>query len=149
MIDYLYQQLFKIDENGNVKNCLLEKSEWKDKTKLYCILKDDIYFYNGDKITAYDVKASIEDFIERSFMNMSYDSIKKVKVINDREFYIILKYPDVTLERALTNPIISIIKRVDGKILGSGIYYVAEEKNKAFLLKKNKFIKRKNMILKV
>lgn len=141
LIDYLYQQLFKIDENGNVENCLLEKSEWKDKTKLYCILKDDIYFYNGDKITAYDVKASIEDFIERSFMNMSYDSIKKVKVINDREFYIILKYPDVTLERALTNPIISIIKRVDGKILGSGIYYVAEEKNKAFLLKKNKYYK--------
>lgn len=27
LIDYLYQQLFKIDENGNVENCLLEKSE--------------------------------------------------------------------------------------------------------------------------
>ena len=57
-----------------------------------------------------------------------------------------MKYPDVTLERALTNPIISIIKRVDGKILGSGIYYVAEEKNKAFLLKKNKYYKEEKYI---
>lgn len=141
LIDYLYQPLFKIDENGKVKKCLLEKSEWRDKTELYCMLRDDIYFYNGNKITSYDVKTSIEDFLERSSMNMSYDSIKEVKVINEREFCIILKYPDVTLERVLTNSIISIIKRVDGKIIGSGIYYVAEEKNKAFFLKKNKYYK--------
>ena len=102
-------------------------------------MREDIYFSNGDSITAQDVKDSIENYLKNGYMNDLYSSIQQIQVLNDREFIILLNYPDHELEIGLTNPLMSILKRENNKIFTSGRYAIEEiEKNK-IKLKKNKY----------
>lgn len=67
-----------------------------------------------------------------------YSSIQQIQVLNDREFIILLNYPDHELEIGLTNPLMSILKRENNKIFTSGRYAIEEiEKNKIKLKKIN------------
>lgn len=137
--NYIYAQLFKIDKDGQVVPYLLEEYKKNDEMEIYCKLREDIYFSNGDSITAQDVKDSIENYLKNGYMNDLYSSIQQIQVLNDREFIILLNYPDHELEIGLTNPLMSILKRENNKIFTSGRYAIEEiEKNK-IKLKKNKY----------
>ncbi|WP_300620162.1 ABC transporter substrate-binding protein [uncultured Fusobacterium sp.] len=137
--NYIYAQLFKIDKDGQVVPYLLEEYKKNDEMEIYCKLRKDIYFSNGDSITAQDVKDSIENYLKNGYMNNLYSSIQQIQVLNDREFLILLNYPDHELEIGLTNPLMSILKRENNKIFTSGRYTIEEiEKNK-IKLKKNKY----------
>ena len=138
-MQYFYAQLFRFNKNGEIVPYLLAEYKYNDNTELYCKLRDDIYFSNGDPITSEDVKSSIENFLKNGYMKSLYDSIKQVKVINNKEFLIILNYPDYDLKIRLTNPLMSILKRKDGKILTSGPYSIERFDNRKLKLKKNEY----------
>jgi len=127
--NYIYAQLFKIDKDGQVVPYLLEEYKKNDEMEIYCKLREDIYFSNGDSITAQDVKDSIENYLKNGYMNDLYSSIQQIQVLND---------PDHELEIGLTNPLMSILKRENNKIFTSGRYAIEEiEKNKIKLKKIN------------
>lgn len=86
--NYIYAQLFKIDKDGQVVPYLLEEYKKNDEMEIYCKLREDIYFSNGDSITAQDVKDSIENYLKNGYMNDLYSSIQQIQVLNDREFII-------------------------------------------------------------
>lgn len=67
--NYIYVQLFKIDKDGQVVPYLLEEYKKNDEMEIYCKLREDIYFSNGDSITAQDVKDSIENYLKNGYMN--------------------------------------------------------------------------------
>ena len=138
-MQYFYAQLFRFNKNGEIVPYLLAEYKYNDNTELYCKLRDDIYFSNGDPITSEDVKSSIENFLKNGYMKYLYDSIKQVKVINNKEFLIILNYPNYDLKVELTNPLMSILKRKDGKILTSGPYSIERFDNRKLKLKKNEY----------
>ena len=55
---YLYETLFNYNSEGEIVPNLVENWKWEDERVLYLKLKDDIYFQNGDKMSAIDVKKS-------------------------------------------------------------------------------------------
>lgn len=144
-MNYIYAQLFKIDEFGRVVPYLLSEYRYNDEMEMYCKLKDDIFFSNGDRITSQDVKDSIETFLEKGYMNDIYEGIKEIKVLNDKEFLILLNYPDTELELGLTNPLMSITKRIDNKPISSGRYGIKEFTKDKLILNRNEYYSDKTL----
>lgn len=136
---YIYAQLFKLDDSGLPQPYLLSTFRYNDEMEIYCKLRDDIYFSNGDPITSEDVRNSLNEFLTEGVINLLYKSIKIIKIINDKEFLIILNYPDNTLEIALSHPLSSIFKRVDKKIMTSGKYAIDKISKNRLKLKKNPY----------
>lgn len=144
-MSYIYAQLFQINNNREVIPYLLAEYRWNDEMEMYCKLRDDIYFSNGDKITSKDVKESIENYMNNGYMNSLYSSIRKIKVLNEEEFLILLNYPDTELEIGLSSPLMSILKRENEKIITSGKYDVEEIERNKIKLKKNEYYFQENL----
>lgn len=138
-MNYIYAQLFRVNKDNKIEPYLLSEYKYNDEMEMYCKLRDDIYFSNGDPITAQDVKISIEDYLVKGYMNTLYSSIKTIQVLSDKEFLILLNYPDNRLEVGLSNPLMSILKRVDNEIITSGSYVVEETYPNYIKLKRNEF----------
>ena len=138
-MNYIYAQLFRVNIDNKIEPYLLSEYKYNDEMEMYCKLRDDIYFSNGDPITAQDVKISIEDYLVKGYMNTLYSSIKTIQVLSDKEFLILLNYPDNRLEVGLSNPLMSILKRVDNEIITSGSYVVEETYPNYIKLKRNEF----------
>lgn len=138
-MNYIYAQLFRVNKDNKIEPYLLSEYKYNDEMEMYCKLRDDIYFSNGDPITAQDVKISIEDYLAKGYMNTLYSSIKTIQVLSDKEFLILLNYPDNRLEVGLSNPLMSILKRVDNEIITSGSYVVEETYPNYIKLKRNEF----------
>lgn len=144
-MSYIYAQLFQINNNREVTPYLLAEYRWNDVMEMYCKLRDDIYFSNGDKITSKDVKESIENYMNNGYMNSLYSSIRKIKVLNEEEFLILLNYPDTELEIGLSSPLMSILKRENEKIITSGKYDIEEIERNKIKLKKNEYYFQENL----
>lgn len=143
-MNYIYAQLFRVNKDNKIEPYLLSEYKYNDEMEMYCKLRDDIYFSNGDPITAQDVKISIEDYLAKGYMNTLYSSIKTIQVLSDKEFLILLNYPDNRLEVGLSNPLMSILKRVDNEIITSGSYVVEETYPNYIKLKRNEFYSEKD-----
>ncbi|MCD8332932.1 MAG: ABC transporter substrate-binding protein [Clostridiales bacterium] len=63
----VYDSPFIIDENGDVTSNIFEEWEWQDDTHLYCKLYDDIYFSNGEKLTAEDILFTYQAILDGNF----------------------------------------------------------------------------------
>ncbi|MDO4321794.1 MAG: ABC transporter substrate-binding protein [Lachnospiraceae bacterium] len=65
--------IYPADENGEFAPRLAASWEWEDGTHLIFHLRDDVYFHNGEKMTAEDVaftvKTSCETLNNRSFFS--------------------------------------------------------------------------------
>ncbi|MCI8422254.1 MAG: ABC transporter substrate-binding protein [Lawsonibacter sp.] len=56
----VYETLIKMDgETGEFLPCLATQWEWEDDLTLAVTLRDDVFFHNGDKLTAEDVQYTI------------------------------------------------------------------------------------------
>ena len=89
----VYDQLFYIDENGEVQGMLAEEWEYQDSTHLY-IKIHEATFSNGDPVTSEDCLWSMERMItEQSRWSTFVDFIdfEASEIINDREFVLHLK----------------------------------------------------------
>lgn len=83
VVPLIYQTLFKYDDNGKVVPNILEKYEWLSGRELYLRLKDDIYFHNGEKLTSYDVKDSLEFIKENGALKDIFIEISDIKILSN------------------------------------------------------------------
>lgn len=90
--DRVFEGLVSYDGvTGEVKPWLAETAEWTDDTytRIHIVLRDDVYFSNGDKLTTADVEFSME--------RMTRDALKSVyagcEVVDEKEMYINLTKP--------------------------------------------------------
>ena len=55
----IFESLFEYDENFQIVNQLVENYSFKDNNTLNIKLKDNVYWHDGEKLTAYDVAFTI------------------------------------------------------------------------------------------
>lgn len=90
-----YDQLFSIGTDGKWYSDILESWEWDDLT-LVLKLKDNIYFSNGDQMTASDVLYSIRRFSQspRGGSNFTYTDLDNSYVSDDNmTLYLVYTQP--------------------------------------------------------
>ena len=61
----IFETLVTKDEEGNIVPCLAESWEQIDDHTVRFTLRDDVYFHNGEKLTAEDVVFSIQRAVEK------------------------------------------------------------------------------------
>ncbi|WP_158099032.1 ABC transporter substrate-binding protein [Flavonifractor sp. An100] len=61
----IFETLVTKDQEGNIVPCLAESWEQIDDTTIRFKLRDDVYFHNGEKLTAEDVVFSIQRATEK------------------------------------------------------------------------------------
>lgn len=97
----MYSYLFTMDTDGNVVNDLVTEYETVDDYTWSFTIRDDATFWNGDKLTAEDVKFSIErPALDTSLReNQYFNAIKSVDVVDDTHFTIttVEPYPALTM----------------------------------------------------
>lgn len=148
----IYESLFKENITGTITPVLAKG--WNDEnSKIWTIyLKNDIYFSNGEKLTAEDVAFSIMrtsvkgysmpentfDIIEghtifNSVKDIENVKIKGIEVINDTELKITLKREDLLFLNRLSFGNLFIISKKEflrnNKIIGTGAYQIASIKH--------------------
>lgn len=80
--------------------------EWKqvDDVTWNFVLRDDVYFHNGDQLTSEDVKYTLERVANDETLksNGDYNAISQVEIIDDFNFNIITHEPDPMLESRIS-----------------------------------------------
>jgi len=102
----IYDTLVAQDENGNIIPKLAKSWDVISDIAVRFYLRDDVYFHNGEKLTAEDVRFSIQ----RSATNKSsrtlfsaFDGVK-TNVIDDYTIDVYLKYPFAPIYNYLASP---------------------------------------------
>lgn len=143
VVDYLYDTLFNYDEKGEIIPNLVESWSWKDDRVLEFKLRKDIYFQNGDKMLAEDVKKSLERMLESSIFKSFFSDIQNIKIIDMNTIEIKLKRKNNLFLSMLTYHMCSITKDDNGTIYGTGAYKLDKITSKELVLSKNnKYFKR-------
>ncbi len=97
----MYSYLFTMDTDGNVINDLVTDYKNVDDYTWSFTIRDDAKFWNGDKLTAEDVKYSIErPALDTSLReNQYFNAIKSVDVVDDTHFTVttVDPYPALTM----------------------------------------------------
>ncbi|OQW47614.1 MAG: hypothetical protein A4S09_14980 [Proteobacteria bacterium SG_bin7] len=107
----IYDGLLKFSPSLKIEGALAESwTTSKDGKTLTFNLKKNIFFHNGEKITAYDAVASLKRaLLPESTVRKFYDSIKAVRAVDARTFEIELNYP--------FPPFLSVLAGATAKIL--------------------------------
>lgn len=143
---YIYETLFKIDENKIIIPALAERYKYLNTKKLYIKLKEDIKFSDGTLLTSTDVKNSLLRIKEKGALKDFYKNIKDIQILNKQEFIIHLKAEDRLLLNLLSHSMSSIVKEKNGTILGTGNYKV-EIFEKDDLILKNTINPKKKIVI--
>ena len=126
IIPLVYETLFKIDSQGNIEKCLVEKYSWISERELYLELKPKIFFHDGTELTAEDVKNSLEFIKEKGVLKNMYSDITDIKVLGKNKMKIKISDTDNTFLNTLAYGMSSIAKREKNKIYGTGKYKIKE-----------------------
>lgn len=100
--------------NGELKPDAAKDCLYTSATVYECELKEKLTFSNGKRVTAADVKFSIERAYRLSVPGSStslLDSLQRVEQVNDRTVRFHLKFADTQFGRALATPSASIVER--------------------------------------
>jgi peptide/nickel transport system substrate-binding protein len=101
----IFETLVKKDEDGNIVPCLAESWEQIDDVTIRFKLRDDVYFHNGDKLTAEDVVFSIQRATEKpssASIFAAFDA-EKHKVVDDLTVDVATKKPFAAVFNYLTS----------------------------------------------
>lgn len=126
IIPLVYETLFKINSQGDIEKCLVEKYSWISERELYLKLKSKIFFHDGTELTAEDVKNSLEFTKEKGVLKNMYSDITDIKVLGKNEMKIKISDTDNTFLNTLAYGMSSITKREKNKIYGTGKYKIEE-----------------------
>lgn len=77
----IFESLFEYDENFNIVNHLAESYSFKDNNTISIKLKDNVYWHDGEKLTAYDVAFTI-NAIKHSNEESTYKKLWKSYIGN-------------------------------------------------------------------
>lgn len=91
----IYDGLLKFSPSLKIEGALAESwSTSKDGKTLTFKLKKNIYFHNGDPITAFDAEFSLKRALStESTVRKFYDSIKEIRSLNESTLVIELNFP--------------------------------------------------------
>lgn len=106
MMMQVYDNLVTIDEQGNPQPSLATSWEQIDETTTRFHLRDDVYFHNGEKMTAEDVRFTIERATllpNSASMYASFDG-EKTAVVDETTIDIVTKAPFAPLFAYLSMP---------------------------------------------
>lgn len=95
IIPLVYETLFKINSQGDIEKCLVEKYSWISERELYLKLKSKIFFHDGTELTAEDVKNSLEFTKEKGVLKNMYSDITDIKVLGKNEMKIKISDTDM------------------------------------------------------
>lgn len=110
--------LFRYNPSScNYENFACQSCRYISKTKIEIILRKDLYFYNGEIVTAYDYKCSL--LKQKSINPYKYNFIRKVKSKKNK-LILYLRRRNIFLRELLSR--ISITPQKNG--LTSGPYYI-------------------------
>ena len=152
IMNLIYDGLFEIDENYNVKNTLVESySISSDGKSVHVKLLDNATWHNGSNITSSDVDFTI-DLIKKNQDSPYYNlvsGIESVKINNSKNFTINIAENDPFIINKLTFPILSKDKLESLKneqlteskynLIGNGPYKIKRyEDRKSIILEPNK-----------
>lgn len=124
IITLMYDTLFVVNGNGEIDSHLLDNYRWIEENKLYLELKKGIKFHDNSYLKAQDVEKALERLKKDGIITKIYNSIIGVEVIDDHSLIINLNARDGMLIKNLSNPIASIVKEENGKLYGTGPYYM-------------------------
>lgn len=125
----MFESLFEYGENYNIVNQLAESYSLKDSNTVSIRLRDNVYWHDGEKLTAYDVAFTIntikyagDDTAYKrlwktyvgNFNGNDLDKIMDAVVIDDLNIDIVFGFPFSHKLDVLTFPIIPRHRFVDG-----------------------------------
>ncbi|EKN63447.1 ABC transporter substrate-binding protein [Schinkia azotoformans] len=123
----MYEGLTWVDEKMQVQPRLAGKWEISEDGKVYTFtLRDDVYFHNGAKMTAEDVKYSYELFLDESFGTGGagdFTAVDSIEIVDDTTVKFTLKTPYASLLAALGGRY--------GAVVPKGTYDNGDLKNEA------------------
>lgn len=134
IIPFVYETLFTIDKDGNIEKNLVEDYKWITERKLYIKIKDNILFHDNSKLSAKDVKISLEFLKENGVLNRIYSEIRDIKIQSENELIIKIAEEDEIFLNSLTYDISAIVKRDNKGIYGTGKYKVVRSNGKETIL---------------
>ncbi len=107
-------------------------------------LRDDVYFTNGEKLTAEDVRFTWEQFMSHpgTTGNIALNSVADVEVVNDYEVIYHLVATDVDFEDTAANHGAMILSKKaieelgdeEGALIGSGVWKLKEFKSDTYII---------------
>ncbi|RXK18421.1 ABC transporter substrate-binding protein [Macrococcus sp. DPC7161] len=138
----IFHTLYCISDTGEIEYQLLKYDEWINN-ELHMYLKKNVYFSDGSNFTAHDVKFSLDQIRKEGAYQKFLDADIEVVVVNDYHVKLVCPtYSDI-LKYTLTEPFVSMVKVVDGKVIGTGPYYLYKHTPEEIELRVNKFYNRK------
>lgn len=120
----VYDTLVAQDESGQIIPCLAEKWEVIDDLTVRFYLRDNVYFSNGEKLTAEDVRYSLQRATEErgsASMFSAFDG-EGTKVIDDLTVDVKVKYPFAPIYNYLASSRGDIINKKAMEELGADAY---------------------------
>lgn len=82
----IFEKLLELNEDGEYVPCLAESYEFtEDNLGLIFTLRDDVYFHNGEKMTAEDVAFSYNTIIEAGYASVATSSMIDMVVLNENQ----------------------------------------------------------------
>lgn len=107
----LYDELVEKDDNLNIVPGLAESWENIDAKTTVFHLRKDVKFHNGEKLTAEDVKFSIDRMKEQPTVAFLVTEIDKVEVIDDYTVKVVTKHGFGPLLSHLSHPGAAILNK--------------------------------------
>jgi len=95
MLKLIYDPLLRIDENGEIVNWIASSYESVDDTTIEVTIRDDVYFHDGEPLTAEDVKFTF-DFAMETQAPYYYSQIKaleSVEIVEENKLVFKLSKP--------------------------------------------------------
>ena len=132
----IFSSLFKFDKNGTVIPDVAEKWEISTDNLVYTVtLKDNVYFHDGEKLTAADVVYTAQTIQDPAVTSPLYETWKDIKIDQKAENIVTFTLPKAygpfiyTLDFGIL-PLHLTADELAQKVIGSGPYkYDTSKKN--------------------
>lgn len=133
----MYDTLIFPNSDGTISSHVAENWDVSDDSAIYTFhLRDDVIFHSGNKLTASDVKFSMDRLLNigEGFAYLFTDVVQEVKVIDDQTVQFTLKVPSGTFTSMLTRLYILDEETVRAHINPNGSYGENGDYGKEWLL---------------
>ena len=129
----IYNNLFSLDENGDVTSELVEKYSIGEDKSITLQLKKGILFHDGSEMKALDVKKSLERNLRIPVSKVLVESIERIDVLDDYSLKIIQKNSPFILLHNLAHSSTGVVKEIEENesginLVGTGAYKIKDWK---------------------
>lgn len=129
----IYNNLFSLDENGDVASELVEKYSIGEDKSITLQLKKGILFHDGREMKALDVKKSLERNLRIPVSKVLVESIERIDVLDDYSLKIIQKNSPFILLHNLAHSSTGVVKEIEENesginLVGTGAYKIKDWK---------------------